>query len=86
MPEGKYSAESMQRVARMRINVLKKGSFSTVQESRDVARAFEEDTSKDNPRRIFNMSCNVSKLEAGGAACRLPCHHSAIERGGVGLP
>ena len=67
MPEGKYSAESMQRVARMRMRVLKKGSAGMTQWSREVARDLEEETSNDKPRRTSSMSCRVSKLLAGGA-------------------
>ena len=53
------------------MSVLKKGSPGTVQASRDVARALEDDTSSDNPRWTFNISCSVSKFVAGGAAWRL---------------
>jgi hypothetical protein len=72
VPEGKYSAESIHRVARIRISVLKKGSPSTTQASRDDAKALDEETSNDKLRRTFNISCSVSKFDAGGAACRLP--------------
>ena len=53
------------------MSVLKKGSEGTTQLSSDSANDLEDETSNDNPRRTFNISCNVSKLVGGGAACRL---------------
>ena len=80
MPEGKYSAESIHRVARIRTKVLKKGSPSMTQASRDEARALDDETSNDKPRRILNISCNVSKFDAGGAECRLPCQYFGVRK------
>ena len=70
-PEGKYSAESIQRVARMRMRTLKNGSPGTLQASRESASVFEEVVSRARCFRILSMSFNASKLLGGGAACRL---------------
>ena len=87
LPEQKYSAESMQRVAMMRTRVLKAGSEGSLGNhqsadlstedtltrhlSRDAANAPELETSSASPLRFLRMSWSFSKFAFGGGRCRL---------------
>lgn len=70
MPEQKYSADIMQRVAMMRTRVLKNGSDGSTHVSRESASSLEEDVRSSRPRLIFSWLPSSSKLVFGGGLWR----------------